>query len=121
MVTLLRDGFGFDPHARDITFALDVQDSEVEWTLGMALVLNSHPPTHAAESLSTPEQEVCDATVELRDESNGSNPLPQKDETQNATDPLASRDKVVLSTRLILRRVAQFIETISALDYMHTI
>jgi apyrase len=121
MVTLLRDGFGFDPHARDITFALDVQDSEVEWTLGMALVLNSLQPKNVEEARSASELEPCDTTGELRDDSCVPNSLPQQDETQNATDPLASRDKVVLSTRLILRRVAQFIETISALDYMHTI
>jgi GDA1/CD39 (nucleoside phosphatase) family len=124
MVTLLRDGFGFDPRARDITFALDVQDSEVEWTLGMALVLNSHQPSQAdsGESPSASKQVLCDGTCEIRDDdSDVSSSLPQQDEAQNATDPLASRDKVVLSTRLILRRVARFIETISALDYMHTI
>mmetsp|Transcript_2706 Transcript_2706/g.4101 ORF Transcript_2706/g.4101 Transcript_2706/m.4101 type:complete len:459 (+) Transcript_2706:313-1689(+) len=37
MITLLIDGFGFDPHSRDITFAFDVNGQEVEWTLGMAL------------------------------------------------------------------------------------
>lgn len=41
MVTLLRDGFGFDSAARDITFAYTVQDSEVEWTLGMALQMRA--------------------------------------------------------------------------------
>lgn len=39
MVTLLRDGFGFAPESRDITFTFLVDGSEVEWTLGMALVL----------------------------------------------------------------------------------
>ena len=41
MVTLLRDGFGFDVHARDITFAYTVADSEVEWMLGMVLQLRA--------------------------------------------------------------------------------
>jgi len=37
MVTLLRDGFGFRPESRDITFLFEVEGSEVEWSLGMAL------------------------------------------------------------------------------------
>ena len=37
MVTLLRDGFGFSPESRDITFTFLVDGSEVEWSLGMAL------------------------------------------------------------------------------------
>jgi len=41
MVTLLRDGFGFHPHSRDIEFTFLVDGSEVEWSLGMALVLRS--------------------------------------------------------------------------------
>src|SRR3569832_1697180 len=32
MVTLLRDGFGYEPQERDITIALHVNDSEVVWT-----------------------------------------------------------------------------------------
>jgi len=39
MVTLLRDGFGFLPQSRDITFTYLVNGSEVEWSLGMALAL----------------------------------------------------------------------------------
>ncbi|KAL7543396.1 hypothetical protein ACHAXR_013322 [Thalassiosira sp. AJA248-18] len=37
MVTLLRDGFGFHPTSRDITFTHRVDGNEVEWSLGMAL------------------------------------------------------------------------------------
>ena len=37
MVTLLRDGFGFHPSSRDITFSQYVDGNEVEWSLGMAL------------------------------------------------------------------------------------
>lgn len=51
MVTLLRDGFGFDDAARDITFAYTVADSEVEWTLGMALQL--HASALSAEQTCT--------------------------------------------------------------------
>jgi Golgi nucleoside diphosphatase len=41
MVTLLKDGFGFHPSSRDITFTFLVDGSEVEWTLGMALSMNA--------------------------------------------------------------------------------
>lgn len=37
MVTLLRDGFGFHPSSRDITFIQHVEGNEVEWSLGLAL------------------------------------------------------------------------------------
>mmetsp|Transcript_38387 Transcript_38387/g.65580 ORF Transcript_38387/g.65580 Transcript_38387/m.65580 type:complete len:706 (-) Transcript_38387:62-2179(-) len=37
MVTLLRDGFGFHPSSRDITFTQWVSGNEVEWSLGMVL------------------------------------------------------------------------------------
>lgn len=39
MVTLLKDGFGFSPESRDITFTFLVDGSEVEWSLGMVLSL----------------------------------------------------------------------------------
>ena len=41
LVTILRDGFGFHPQSRDITFTFLVDGSEVEWSLGMALALFS--------------------------------------------------------------------------------
>lgn len=41
MVTLLKDGFGFHPSSRDITFTYTVEGDEVEWTLGMALAMNA--------------------------------------------------------------------------------
>ena len=41
MVTLLRDGFGFHPSSRDITFTHHIDGSEVEWALGMVLSLFS--------------------------------------------------------------------------------
>jgi len=37
ILTLLRDGFGFQPSSRDITFGFLVDGSEVEWSLGLAL------------------------------------------------------------------------------------
>jgi len=47
MVTLLRDGFGFHPESRDITFTFLVDGSEVEWSLGMALALRVQEKAHA--------------------------------------------------------------------------
>jgi len=41
MVTLLKDGFGFHPSSRDITFTFLVDGDEVEWTLGMAIAMNA--------------------------------------------------------------------------------
>lgn len=37
IVTLIEHGFGFDADSRGITIALEVEGSEVEWTLGYAL------------------------------------------------------------------------------------
>merc|ERR1712154_116995 len=37
MVTLLRDGFGFNLQSKDITFTFLVDGDEVEWSLGMAI------------------------------------------------------------------------------------
>jgi hypothetical protein len=56
MVTLLRDGFGFHPSSRDITFAFLVDGSEVEWSLGMALAL--HAAEHEAKYESESEYEL---------------------------------------------------------------
>jgi hypothetical protein len=50
MVTLLRDGFGFAPESRDITFTFLVDGSEVEWSLGMALVLRAEQNTAGSEN-----------------------------------------------------------------------
>jgi hypothetical protein len=55
MVTLLKDGFGFHPLSRDITFTFDVDGSEVEWTLGMALVMNAEET--ALENNNSKEQQ----------------------------------------------------------------
>ena len=45
MVTLLKDGFGFHPSSRDITFTFLIDGDEVEWTLGMALAMNANEQT----------------------------------------------------------------------------
>ena len=37
MVTLLEHAFGYDEHGRNITFALNIEGQEVEWTLGFVL------------------------------------------------------------------------------------
>lgn len=50
MVTLLRDGFGFHPSSRDITFSFLVDGSEVEWSLGMALALHAEEHDATYES-----------------------------------------------------------------------
>eukprot|EP00551_Chaetoceros_affinis_P007341 CAMPEP_0203676228 /NCGR_PEP_ID=MMETSP0090-20130426/23926_1 /ASSEMBLY_ACC=CAM_ASM_001088 /TAXON_ID=426623 /ORGANISM="Chaetoceros affinis, Strain CCMP159" /LENGTH=712 /DNA_ID=CAMNT_0050542717 /DNA_START=348 /DNA_END=2486 /DNA_ORIENTATION=- len=39
IIALLRDGFGFSAHSRDITYSFLVDGSEVEWSLGMAISL----------------------------------------------------------------------------------
>ncbi|CAN0339570.1 unnamed protein product, partial [Laminaria digitata] len=38
MTTLLRDGYGFPEHSRNVTYALESDGMELEWTLGYALV-----------------------------------------------------------------------------------
>ena len=50
MVSLLRDGFGFAPESRDITFCFLVDGSEVEWSLGYAL--SQHAEQRRLESRS---------------------------------------------------------------------
>jgi GDA1/CD39 (nucleoside phosphatase) family len=57
MVTLLRDGFGFHPESRDITFTFLVDGSEVEWSLGMALELYA--------MMSNKVKSVVDADVDV--------------------------------------------------------
>ena len=63
MVTLLRDGFGFHPQSRDITFTFLVDGSEVEWSLGMALTLFSEINSTESNTESSAE---CSVTEEDR-------------------------------------------------------
>lgn len=41
MVALLEDGYGLDPERRDVSFVYLVNNTEVEWSLGMAMALRS--------------------------------------------------------------------------------
>lgn len=47
MVTLLRDGFGFELESRNITFTYLVDGSEVDWSLGMAISHFAEDHVHA--------------------------------------------------------------------------
>jgi len=70
MVTLLRDGFGFDPDSRDITFTFHVDGSEVEWTLGMALALRAQQQGSSAdkvEGVSQPDSSIVMEQGEKRE------------------------------------------------------
>jgi hypothetical protein len=62
MVTLLKDGFGFHPSSRDITFTFLVDGSEVEWTLGMALAMNAEET--ALENAKEQQSHKINATYE---------------------------------------------------------
>lgn len=73
MVTLLKDGFGFAPESRDITFAFLVDGSEVEWSLGMALALRA-------------QQQELSATEDSKE-----------DDNSNATDKRKQRNSSTTS------------------------
>jgi len=68
MVTLLKDGFGFDPSSRDITFTFLVDGSEVEWTLGMALSMYANET--AVDNRADPKREKINMTFENGSEEN---------------------------------------------------
>ena len=53
LVTLLKDGFGFHPSSRDITFTFLIDGDEVEWTLGMALAMNADEQATASATTVT--------------------------------------------------------------------
>jgi len=57
MVTLLRDGFGFELDSSDITFTFLVDGSEVEWSLGMAISHFAEDHSHAV-TVRKPEVEI---------------------------------------------------------------
>ncbi|CAM9552088.1 unnamed protein product [Pylaiella littoralis] len=56
MTTLLRDGYGFPENSRNVTFALEADGMELEWTLGYALA-------ELARSRESPPN-VADVAVE---------------------------------------------------------
>lgn len=141
MVALLQHGFGFDPQARSIEFALDVNGSEVEWTLGMALVLWNNdrradresetvPPQHcnSAANRGNNEEETCHAEPDAPPiSSDGENPRPlppddalSRNDTAGAVARPRKRDAMITSTQTLIRHVADFIVTASSFDYMHT-
>lgn len=57
MVTLLRDGFGFKPESKDITFTFLVDGNEVEWSMGMAISHFAEDHLHST-SLRTVDGEI---------------------------------------------------------------
>lgn len=66
MVTLLRDGYGFHPESRDITFCFLVDGSEVEWSLGMALSRYSNQnkvESKNEQRKANHTDEVCDSHI----------------------------------------------------------
>ena len=96
MVTLLKDGFGFAPESRDITFTFLVDGSEVEWSLGMALVLRQE------ETTTSTAHEAATPTAIISREIAGSRAPDSKDRT-NATEKqtwLSSRLLDALSERV---------------------
>jgi len=76
MVTLLKDGYGFHPSSRDITFTFLLDGDEVEWTLGMALSANAEELSWNEESESacnsTWEECTAESWEDLLEDSNGS-------------------------------------------------
>lgn len=71
MVTLLKDGFGFHPSSRDITFTFLIDGDEVEWTLGLALAMNANernstPVTHV--TATEYNYSIDDSNEEVKDD-----------------------------------------------------
>lgn len=89
MVTLLRDGFGFAPESRDITFLYEMDDgNEVEWTLGMALAIKAASSKKLSEfGCVCPESKsVSDVDdVTITSETNHSNDLMDSVNDDNGT------------------------------------
>ena len=60
--TLLKHGYGFPGDSRNITFVLNIDNTEVEWTLGYAL---SEVPIYKLEpSSSFPSRERTEALIQ---------------------------------------------------------
>ena len=73
IVTLLRDGFGFAPESRDITFTFLVDGSEVEWTLGMALAMQAEELFDQNHGMTMLEEAQDDENNKLQDHSSPTN------------------------------------------------
>lgn len=56
MISLL-ESFGFEQHTRDITFLFEVNGSEVEWTLGMAIQYQRDQAYCGNEDLAIPDDD----------------------------------------------------------------
>jgi Golgi nucleoside diphosphatase len=79
MVTLLRDGFGFPPESRDITFTFLVDGSEVEWTLGMALALRAAAVSQTEEQEQPETCSVFESSSVSQQQYEEEEPLPKQD------------------------------------------
>eukprot|EP00903_Cladosiphon_okamuranus_P009015 g8623.t1 len=71
MITLLRDGYGFPEHSRNVTYALEADGMELEWTLGYALVELARSTENVEDTNATKRERVatgcgCGGTPEAR-------------------------------------------------------
>jgi len=82
LVTLLRDGYGFHPSSRDITFSFHVHQSEVEWSMGMALSLYS---THNTSTNETIDQTHYESAI-----NNDSNSIAAPEAPKNSLHTLTA-------------------------------
>ena len=57
ITTLLEDGFGFRGTHRGITLALEIDGTEVEWTLGFALAEELSESLHSDDVTSSPDDQ----------------------------------------------------------------
>jgi GDA1/CD39 (nucleoside phosphatase) family len=98
MISLL-ETFGFRSHERHITFAFDVNGSEVEWTLGMALQYYSN------NNINTEQDNTC-----AWDSHGGSHAYPDQKTTRNSNQISFS----------IVQRVRNYLSKILASDTTST-
>lgn len=112
LVTLLKDGFGFAPESRDITFTFLVDGSEVEWSLGMALALRaqrrdeSQRPVRASSPSSSAElfgDDLVDFSATMYNESSDAVEQPDTTADNYADDSTSS------FSNLLYRMVDQLI------------
>ncbi|CAM9318790.1 unnamed protein product, partial [Discosporangium mesarthrocarpum] len=123
VTTLLRDGYGFPEHSRNVTFALEAEGMEVEWTLGFALSELAREMDNAEEEEKEEEklwgltnggaaggqelanaglevQELADAGLEVQEPPDGENGLDQEEDIggvmAEATVDTAVRDRPIL-------------------------
>jgi hypothetical protein len=68
MVTLLKDGYGFHPSSRDITFTFLVDGDEVEWSLGLALSMHAEQHSDATDATDATDQQQQTAEANRTEE-----------------------------------------------------